>query len=67
MPTPIVRDDVRRLLEQGAQLIDVLPAQEYHDLHLPGAISIPLKELNAAITADLRKDAPIIVYCYDYQ
>ena len=67
MPTPIVRDDVRRLLQQTAQLVDVLPAQEYHDLHLPGAISIPLKELNAAITADLRKDAPIIVYCYDYQ
>ena len=67
MPTPIVRDDVRRLLAQGAQLVDVLPAQEYHDLHLPGAISIPLKELSAATTAQLRKDAPVIVYCYDYQ
>lgn len=67
MPTSIIREDVRRLLAQGAQLVDVLPAQEYHDLHLPGAISIPLKELNAMTTAELRQDAPVIVYCYDSQ
>jgi rhodanese-related sulfurtransferase len=67
MPTEIYRDDVRRLLTQGAQLVDVLPAQEYHDLHLPGAISIPLKELNEQSTARLRKDQPVIVYCSDYQ
>ena len=67
MPTSIIREDVRRLLAQGAQLVDVLPAQEYHDLHLPGAISIPLKELNAMTTAELRQDVPVIVYCYDSQ
>lgn len=67
MPTPIDRDDVRRLLGQGVQLVDVLPAEEYHDLHLPGAISIPLKVLNTETTAALQKDQPIIVYCYDYQ
>lgn len=61
------RDDVRRLLAEGAQLVDVLPVEEYHDLHLPGAISIPLKELTAETTVDLRKDQPVIVYCYDYQ
>ena len=67
MPTPIARDDVRRLMAEGAQLVDVLPTGEYHDLHMPGAISIPLKELNAETTADLRKDRAVIVYCYDYQ
>jgi rhodanese-related sulfurtransferase len=67
MPTAIFRDEVRRLLTQGAQLVDVLPAQEYHDLHLPGAISIPLKELTEETTARLRKDQPVIVYCSDYQ
>jgi rhodanese-related sulfurtransferase len=67
MPTPIFRDEVRRLLTQGAQLVDVLPAQEYRDLHLPGAISIPLKELTEQSTARLRKDQPVIVYCSDYQ
>ncbi len=67
MPTSIDLDEVRRLLEQGAQLVDVLPPQEYHDQHLPGAVSIPLKELNAKTVVRLRRDKPIIVYCYDYQ
>lgn len=67
MPTAIVRDDVRRLLTEGAQLVDVLPAQEYQDLHLPGALNIPLKELTEATTARLQKDTPVIVYCHDYQ
>ncbi len=67
MPTSIDLDEVQRLLEQGAQLVDVLPPQEYHDQHLPGAVSIPLKELNAKTVVRLRRDQPVIVYCYDYQ
>jgi rhodanese-related sulfurtransferase len=67
MPRSIEREDVRRLLTQGAQLVDVLPSQEYQDQHLPGAISIPLKELNAVTAAGLRKDQPVVVYCWDYQ
>ena len=67
MPTAIARDEVRRLLTEGAQLVDVLPAQEYQDLHLPGAISIPLKELNEQTTTRILKDRPVIVYCADYQ
>ncbi len=67
MPTPIFRDEVRTLLGEGAQLVDVLPREEYEDEHLPGAISIPLKELNRQATAQLKRDAPVIVYCHDYQ
>jgi rhodanese-related sulfurtransferase len=32
--------------EEGAQLVDVLPREEYEDEHLPRAINIPLKELD---------------------
>ena len=46
MPTAIFRDEVRRLVEEGAQLVDVLSRQEYEDEHLPRAINIPLKELD---------------------
>jgi rhodanese-related sulfurtransferase len=67
VPTPIFRDEVRALLGEGAQLVDVLPREEYEDEHLPGAISIPLKELNRQATAQLKRDAPVIVYCHDYQ
>jgi rhodanese-related sulfurtransferase len=48
MPTPIDRDDVQRLFrEEHAQLVEVLPADEFEDEHLPGAINIPLKTLDA--------------------
>jgi rhodanese-related sulfurtransferase len=67
VPTAIFRDEVRRLVEEGAQLVDVLPRDEYEDEHLPRAINIPLKELDREMTAKLRRDAPVIVYCHDYQ
>ncbi|MCH7522701.1 MAG: rhodanese-like domain-containing protein [Chloroflexi bacterium] len=43
MPTNIDRDDVQRLMREGAQLIEVLPPTEYEEMHLPGAMNIPLK------------------------
>ncbi len=67
MPIGIFRDDLHQLLDDGAQLIDVLPREEYEEEHLPGAISIPLKELNRETSARLRQDTPVIVYCHDYQ
>jgi phage shock protein E len=68
MPTPIDRDDVQRLVRRdGAQLVEVLPADEYEDEHLPGAVNIPLKALDVDTTRDLDRQRPVIVYCYDYQ
>ena len=67
MPTAIFRDEVLRLVEEGAQLVEVLPREEYEEVHLPGAINIPLKELDRETTARLRRDAPVVVYCHDYQ
>ena len=67
MPTLIDRSRVREMLQAGAQLVEVLPRREYDEEHLPGAISIPLRELNSATTGQLDKSRPIIVYCYDYQ
>jgi rhodanese-related sulfurtransferase len=68
MPTPIDRHELQRLLaEQQAQLIEVLPAAEYEDEHLPGAINIPLKELDHETTRGLDRGRPVVAYCYDYQ
>jgi rhodanese-related sulfurtransferase/CBS domain-containing protein len=67
MPKPIDREQVQRLLVEGAQLVEVLPAAEYQDEHLPEAINIPLKALNAETTQDLVRERAVIVYCYDYQ
>ena len=67
MPTAVYRDEVRTLLDEGAQLVDVLPREEYEDDHLPNAINIPLKELDRQTSAQLSRGAPVIVYCHDYQ
>ena len=67
MPEVIDRVAVRRLLDQNAQLVDVLPAEEFAQEHLPGAVSIPLKQLNANSTATLNANQAIIVYCMDMQ
>ena len=68
MLAAIDRDEVARLLrEERAQLVEVLPSDEYEDEHLPGAINIPLKMLDADTTDQLDPARPVIVYCYDYQ
>jgi rhodanese-related sulfurtransferase len=68
MPSPIDRDDVQRLIrEEQAQLVEVLPADEFEDEHLPGALNIPLKQLGRDSTTSLDRRRPAIVYCYDYQ
>lgn len=67
MPTSIDRDTVRQLLDQGAQLVEVLPEEEYEDEHLPGAINLPLKTIDAGSVQRLARDRPVIAYCYDYQ
>jgi Alkylmercury lyase/Rhodanese-like domain len=67
MPTAIDRDEVQRLLAAGAQLVEVLPAPEFEEEHLPGAINIQLKELNRETTRQLERERPVIVYCHDYQ
>ena len=61
----ITRDGVRRLVEAGAQLVEVLPRDEFDDEHLPGAISLPLKSLTAQTAAVLDRSRPVIVYCWD--
>jgi rhodanese-related sulfurtransferase len=57
---------VRELLDGGAQLVEVLPRPEYEELHLPGALSLPLKELDRE-RADgmLERARAVLVYCWD--
>jgi rhodanese-related sulfurtransferase len=67
-PRSIDRDEVRRLLaEENGQLVEVLPAQEFSEEHIIGAINIPLKELDERAPRELDRERPVIVYCNDYQ
>ncbi len=65
MPTPIGRAELQDLLEADAQIVEVLPQDEYRAEHLPGAINIPLRELARRAPGELARAEPIIVYCHD--
>ena len=59
--------EVRRLLgEDRAQLVEALPRAEYEEEHLPGALSLPLKEIGPEPPRVLDPARPVIVYCYDW-
>lgn len=61
----IDRDRVREMVDHGAQLVEVLPAKEYAEDHLPGAISLPLRRIDPEAAATLDPARPLIVYCWD--
>ena len=65
MAREVDREGVRRLMEQGAQIVDVLPAQEYGEDHLPGAINLPLRKIEADARRVLDPSRPVVVYCWD--
>jgi rhodanese-related sulfurtransferase len=65
MPQAIDRDGVRRLADQGAQLVEVLPANEYAEDHLPGAVNLPLRRLEQQATEVLDRQRAVVVYCWD--
>jgi rhodanese-related sulfurtransferase len=65
MPQDIDREGVRRLVEEGAQLVEVLPANEFEEDHLPGAINLSLRRLEAEARDALDPGRPVVVYCWD--
>jgi len=66
MPTEISRKETQRLIEAGAQILDVLELSEYRESHLPGAVHIHLRRLPEQAREKLDLDRAVIVYCSDY-
>ncbi len=62
MVTNIDRVRLLELIDQGGQVVDVLPEAEYEAQHIPGAVNIPLRRLDAEATSILRRDKPVVVY-----
>jgi rhodanese-related sulfurtransferase len=65
MPTDALRQDVQRLMREGAQVVEVLEASQYEESHLPGAIHIHLGRLAREAPTRLDRNRPVIVYCWD--
>lgn len=65
MSREIDRFEVLRLVNAGAQLVEVLPRKEYQRRHIAGAINLPLAELTEMAGAELDSTQPVITYCHD--
>jgi rhodanese-related sulfurtransferase len=59
------REVVQLVREERAQLVEVLPREDYEVWHLRGAISVPLRELDEGACEVLDPARPVIVYCND--
>jgi rhodanese-related sulfurtransferase/DNA-binding transcriptional ArsR family regulator len=60
---PVGRDDLLARAERGKVVIlDVRPAEEFAAGHIPGALSVPLGQLDSVLSR-LPKRAEIVAYC----
>ena len=61
--TQVSGEEAKAQVEKGAMLIDVRSPSEYANGHLPGAINIPLHDLQSRLAELGATDAPKVVYC----
>jgi rhodanese-related sulfurtransferase len=52
-------------MREGAHVVEVLPSEEFEADHLPGAISLPLRNLETEAKAKLDSSRAVVVYCWD--
>ena len=55
--------EARKLVAAGARLLDVRSPEEFGGGHLPGAINIPVKELDRHLADVGPLDGDVVVYC----
>jgi rhodanese-related sulfurtransferase len=65
MPQEIDRKHVQLLMREKVQVVEVLPREEFDEDHLPGAISLPLRNLETEAKTTLDTLRPVLVYCWD--
>jgi rhodanese-related sulfurtransferase len=55
--------EAHRLVEAGARLVDVRTPGEFAGGHLPGAVNVPLAEIEGRMRELKGGDSPVVVYC----
>jgi phage shock protein E len=61
-PREVTREEARKLIDEGAQLVDVRADHEWETGRIAGAAHIPLPELPQR-TAELDQDRQVVIYC----
>jgi len=57
--------EVIAMLSAGAQIVDVLPVQEYNGAHIKSGVHIPLPRILADAPSLLDRSQRTVVYCRD--
>jgi rhodanese-related sulfurtransferase len=58
----VSREEARKLIDEGAQVIDVRADHEWEAGRIAGATHVPLPELPQRLE-EIDKDRPVVVYC----
>jgi rhodanese-related sulfurtransferase len=62
-PGSLSSSEAHRLVEAGARLVDVRTPQEFATGHLPGAVNVPVQDLERRMAELEGKERPIVLYC----
>lgn len=57
--------EVQRLIEEGAQVLDALPPEDFAKRHIAGAINVPLERFSAELIAGIDATRATVTYCAD--
>jgi rhodanese-related sulfurtransferase len=58
----VSRDEAQKLIDEGAQLVDVRADHEWEVGHIEGATHLPLAELSER-AAEIDKERQVVLYC----
>jgi rhodanese-related sulfurtransferase len=58
----VSREEAQKLIEEGAQLVDVRVDHEWAAGHIAGATHLPLAEL-AERSGEIDRERPVVLYC----
>jgi rhodanese-related sulfurtransferase len=58
----VSREEAQKLIEEGAQIVDVRVGHEWEAGRIAGATHLPLAEL-AERAGEIDKDRPVLLYC----
>ena len=65
MVETIQRERLKKRIDEREDfyLIEVLAPAQYDEGHIPGAINIPVNEIDESVKERFKPDADIVVYC----
>jgi rhodanese-related sulfurtransferase len=61
-PREVSREEAQKLIEEGAQLVDVRADHEWEMGRIEGATHLPLAELGERV-GEIDKERPVVLYC----